>query len=128
MVSETFGTNHETMVFPGKKTLILLLISVSHTTTGFTSITSSAPCSAAVILAASRDDPVEPLVPKTSFGSEAVPEEQRPVNEYLNVLEQPMFDWASNDRGAKGLATRLAIVYTVAYALVCFPIAGASKF
>ena len=77
---------------------------------------------------ASNDDQFERLVPKTSFGSESVPEDQRPVNEYLDVLRQPMFDWASNEVGTKGLALRLAIVYAVSYGVVCFPISGASKF
>jgi hypothetical protein len=43
------------------------------------------------------------LVPETSFGAEMVPEGQRPVNEYLEVIKSPMFDWASEESGTKGV-------------------------
>jgi Conserved in the green lineage and diatoms 27 len=72
-------------------------------------------------------DSLERILPETSFGSEEVPVDQRPVNEYLNVLRQPMFDWASNESGTTGLATRLLVLYSVVFGIVCYPIAGASK-
>lgn len=58
------------------------------------------------------------LVPETSFGAEAVPEGQRPVNEYLNLMQQPLFDWASEKSGTLGLAIRLFLVYLVSFAAV----------
>lgn len=67
-----------------------------------------------------------PVKPETSFGANAVPENQRPVNEFLDVTNQPMFGWASLERGNKGLLTRLAILYSVTFATVCYPIAGAT--
>lgn len=63
--------------------------------------------------------------PQTNFGSESVPEGQRPINEYLNVLRQPFFDWAING-GSRGLLTRLLILYSVIFGVVCYPIAGAT--
>jgi Conserved in the green lineage and diatoms 27 len=69
-------------------------------------------------------DEFEPLRPETSFGSEAVPEAQRPVNEYLDVTNQPLFGWAAT--GTKGLLTRLAIFYSAVFGLVCYPISGAT--
>ena len=44
------------------------------------------------------------LVPETSFGAEMVPEGQRPVNEYLDVIKSPMFGWASEESGTKGVS------------------------
>ena len=67
---------------------------------------------------------VETLFPETSFGSESVPEAQRPVNEYLDVTKQPMFGWAS--LGNRELLTRLVILYSVVFAVVCYPISGAT--
>ena len=65
--------------------------------------------------------------PETStFGAEAVPEEQRPSNEYLDLIRQPLFGWASQESGNSGLAIRLAATYVAFYALVCYPIAGAT--
>jgi hypothetical protein len=65
-----------------------------------------------------------PIRPETSFSSaESVPEGQRPVNEYLEILRSPLFDWALSD---KKLRTRLAIVYMAFFLLVCLPIAGAT--
>jgi Conserved in the green lineage and diatoms 27 len=66
------------------------------------------------------------LRPETSFGSEAVPEAQRPINEYLDVTSQPLFDWANRDSGDLGLLTRLGIVYGIVFAVVCYPISGAT--
>ena len=64
----------------------------------------------------------ESLRPETSFGSEAVPEGQRPINEYLDVTSQPLFGWAAT--GTKGLLTRLTIFYGVVFGAVCYPISG----
>jgi hypothetical protein len=61
--------------------------------------------------------------PDTSFGNEVVPEGQRPVNEYLEILRSPLFDWALTDGR---LRTRLAIVYVALFLIVCLPIAGAT--
>lgn len=74
----------------------------------------------------SEDEDDIPLRPDTSFGADAVPEEQRPVNEYLDVTSQPMFGWASLESGNKGLMTRLVVVYSVLFGVVCYPIAGAT--
>jgi Conserved in the green lineage and diatoms 27 len=74
------------------------------------------------------DDLFDSLLPETSFGSEAVPEDQRPVNEYLDVTRQPLFDWASQESGSKGLFTRLAIFYAVIFGAICYPISGASEY
>lgn len=68
----------------------------------------------------------ESLMPETSFGAESVPEGQRPVNEYLEVLRQPLFDWAALDSGNSGLLTRLVLVYGVVFVTVCYPISGAT--
>jgi len=78
--------------------------------------------------AKSEDDPFESLTPETSFGSEVVPEAQRPINEYLDIMRAPLFDWASQEKGSKGLLTRLLILYGVVFGAVCYPISGASKF
>jgi len=64
--------------------------------------------------------------PETSFGAEAVPEEQRPANEYLDLIRQPLFGWASQESGNSGLAIRLAATYVAFYALICYPIAGST--
>jgi hypothetical protein len=66
------------------------------------------------------------LLPETSFGAEAVPEGQRPVNEFLDLLRQPLFGWASEETGTTGLVIRLAAVYAVVFAVICYPIAGAT--
>lgn len=70
------------------------------------------------------EDTSEVLRPKTSFGSEAVPEAQRPINEYLDVTSQPLFGWAAT--GTKGLLTRLTIFYSIIFGVVCYPISGAT--
>jgi len=77
-------------------------------------------------LSPSKDDDNNAYLPETSFGSEVVPEGQRPVNEYLDMLRKPLFDWACLESGSKGLATRLAVLYAVVFGVVCYPIAGAS--
>jgi len=66
------------------------------------------------------------FTPKNSFGADAVPEGQRPANEYLNLINSPMFGWAGQESGTSGLATRLVAVYAVTFGLVCWPIAGAT--
>jgi hypothetical protein len=54
--------------------------------------------------------------PTTSFGADAVPEAQRPANEYLDLRNQPLFNWASQEAGSSGLAIRLSILYAVTFA------------
>jgi hypothetical protein len=77
-------------------------------------------------LQAGKDDKFKSLTPETSFGAEAVPEGQRPVNEYLDITKQPLFGWASNEAGSTGLFIRLAILYGVVFGTVCYPISGAT--
>jgi hypothetical protein len=55
------------------------------------------------------------LFPETSFGAEAVPEGQRPVNEYLNLMQQPLFGWASEKTGTQGLLARLILLYLISF-------------
>ena len=64
--------------------------------------------------------------PETSFGSEAVPEGQRPTNEYLDLISSPMFDWASQESGDKGLLIRLGILYVASFGLIGYPISEAT--
>lgn len=73
-----------------------------------------------------RGDEFEALIPETSFGSEAVPEGQRPINEFLDMTKAPLFGWASTESGSKGLLTRLVIFYSVIFGLICYPISGAT--
>lgn len=56
--------------------------------------------------------------PETTFGADNVPVDQRPSNEYLNLVQQPTFGWASQESGDSGLAIRLAILYVALFALV----------
>ena len=58
------------------------------------------------------------LRPETTFGAENVPVDFRPSNEYLNLVRQPTFGWASQECGDSGLAIRLAIVYAGFFFLV----------
>lgn len=53
-----------------------------------------------------------------SFGAEVVPEGQRPVNEYLDMKQAPLFGWGSNEVGLQGLLIRLGIVYAVIFAVM----------
>jgi hypothetical protein len=69
-----------------------------------------------------KDD--RPLRPETNFGSENVPEAQRPINEYLDVTSQPFFSWAENDM--PGLLLRFVIFYAIMFATVCYPISSAT--
>jgi len=70
-----------------------------------------------------RGSDITDLPEKASFGYEEVPELQRPANEYLELVRSPLFAWASSD---KGLLIRLAAFYVVIFALISYPIAGAS--
>mmetsp|Transcript_31611 Transcript_31611/g.52171 ORF Transcript_31611/g.52171 Transcript_31611/m.52171 type:complete len:282 (+) Transcript_31611:88-933(+) len=72
------------------------------------------------------DNDFASLLPETSFGADVVPEGQRPVNEYLDLVRAPLFGWASEEVGTKGLLTRLVTVYAVVFATVCYPISGAT--
>lgn len=54
----------------------------------------------------------------TSFGAENVPVDQRPSNEYLNLISQPLFGWASQEIGDQGLGIRLAVTYAAFFAVV----------
>jgi hypothetical protein len=56
--------------------------------------------------------------PLYSFGAEVVPQGQRPVNEYLDMKEAPLFGWGSNEVGLKGLLIRLGILYSVVFAIM----------
>jgi hypothetical protein len=42
--------------------------------------------------------------PEVSFGAESVPDGQRPVNEYLDMRQAPLFDWGSNEVGVNGVS------------------------
>lgn len=64
--------------------------------------------------------------PSTAFGAEAVPEEQRPANEYLDLIAAPFFDWADKPSGSKEFAVRLSVLYAAIFALVGWPISGAT--
>jgi hypothetical protein len=46
----------------------------------------------------------EDYLPEISFGAEVVPDGQRPVNEYLDMRQAPLFDWGSNDVGENGVS------------------------
>jgi len=65
-------------------------------------------------------------IPRRTFGAEAVPEDQRPANEYLDLISAPFFDWADEETGTKGFMVRLTGLYTFCFALVCWPISGAT--
>jgi hypothetical protein len=56
--------------------------------------------------------------PLYSFGAEVVPQGQRPVNEYLDMKEAPLFGWGSNEVGLTGLLIRLGILYSVVFAIM----------
>jgi hypothetical protein len=70
------------------------------------------------LFASYDDDDMARLLPETSFGAEVVPEGQRPVNEYLDLVRAPLFGWASEDVGSKGLLARLVTVYAASFAIV----------
>ena len=77
-----------------------------------------------VVLHYDNEDKFETIIPETSFGAEAVPEAQRPVNEYLDISRQPLFGWPAT--GSQGFLVRLGIMYAAVFAIVCYPIAGAT--
>ena len=52
----------------------------------------------------------EDFIPEKSFGAEVVPEGQRPVNEYLEMRRSPLFEWASNEVGTKGVRSFSLVV------------------
>ena len=124
--------------------LVLFLVSAAAPTASFhpaTRIAVSSPCRAAgcrgalgSLLPRARrdvgDDDFEwdtgGYKPETSFGAEAVPEDQRPANEYLDLIRQPLFAWADQERGDGGLAARLGATYLAFGVLICYPIAGAT--
>ena len=56
--------------------------------------------------------------PLYSFGAEVVPQGQRPVNEYLDMKEAPLFGWGKNEVGLTGLLIRLGILYSVVFAVM----------
>jgi len=64
--------------------------------------------------------------PSTTFGAEGVPLEQRPANEYLDLISAPFFDWANRPGGDTSLVIRLGALYAVTFAAVCWPISGAT--
>ena len=57
-------------------------------------------------------------ISSTSFGADNVPVEQRPSNEYLNLISQPLFGWASQEIGDQGLGIRLAVTYAAFFVVV----------
>jgi Conserved in the green lineage and diatoms 27 len=63
--------------------------------------------------------------PETNFGSESVPEAQRPINEYLDVTNQPFFTWA-RDSDTTGLFVRFLVLYSIVFGTICYPISGAT--
>jgi hypothetical protein len=70
----------------------------------------------ALLAATNRDeDDFTSLLPETSFGAEVVPEGQRPVNEYLDLVRAPLFGWASEETGSRGLFSRLLLLYSVVF-------------
>lgn len=73
-----------------------------------------------------RSDGVDFLPERSTFGAENVPTDQLPSNEYLNLVRQPTFGWASQESGDLGLVIRLAVMYAAFYGLVCYPITGAT--
>lgn len=72
-------------------------------------------------LASSKDDDI-----LYSFGAEVVPEGQRPVNEYLDMKQAPLFGWGSNEVGVEGLLKRLGVVYAIVFFAISLPISGAT--
>lgn len=119
------------------RTAVVLALGACESTDAFSSISikRSAPITAisrhqkqakSTTLLSASDDDFAALLPETSFGAEVVPEGQRPVNEYLDLVRAPLFGWASEDVGTKGLLTRMVTAYFVVYGVVCYPISGAT--
>jgi hypothetical protein len=65
-----------------------------------------------------RTTPQQQQQTSTSFGAENVPVDQRPSNEYLNLINQPTYGWASQENGDQGLVVRLAVTYAAFFVLV----------
>ena len=42
------------------------------------------------------------------------------------MFNSPLFGWASEQNGDKGLGIRLAVLYAVFFGAVCYPISGAT--
>jgi hypothetical protein len=57
-----------------------------------------------VLSASNKDDEMATFTPETAFGAEIVPEGQRPVNEYLDMIKAPLFGWASQESGTMGVS------------------------
>lgn len=66
------------------------------------------------------------ILSESSFGASDVPESQRPANEYLDLIRQPLFGWAAQDKGVSGLAIRFGVVYAAFFGVISYPIAGAT--
>lgn len=64
--------------------------------------------------------------PETNFGSVNVPEAQRPINEYLDVTNQPFFTWARDSTTNLELFLRFGFVYMIFFVTICYPISGAT--
>jgi hypothetical protein len=101
----------------------VVLVLGCGSTDAFSSISTRAPISQQLqarntALYSASDDEFASLLPETSFGAEVVPEGQRPVNEYLDLVRAPLFGWASEDVGTKGLLTRMVTTYFVVYGVV----------
>jgi hypothetical protein len=105
------------------QTICILVVLGTNISSGFQMPSQKRPTR---FLSSTNSEEFEKLLPDTSFGAEAVPEAQRPVNEYMDVSNQPMFGWANKESGSKGLLTRLVLLYSISFAAVCYPIAGAT--
>lgn len=46
----------------------------------------------------------EDYLPEVSFGAEVVPDGQKPVNEYQDMMNAPLFGWGSNEVGVQGVS------------------------
>ena len=107
-------------------TLAIILVLLSRTADAFTTNAPRRrnPCHRTLAnvnkgrFASYDDDDMARLLPETSFGAEVVPEGQRPVNEYLDLVRAPLFGWASENVGSKGLLARLVTVYGASFAIV----------
>ena len=64
--------------------------------------------------------------PETNFGSENVPVAQRPINEYLDVTNQPFFTWARDSTTNIELFMKFLGCYTFLFLVICYPISGAT--
>ena len=68
----------------------------------------------------------EEFRPETNFGSENVPVAQRPINEYLDVTNQPFFTWARDSQTNSDLLLRFGLFYSIMFTTICYPISGAT--